>query len=311
MGGTKILAAALNSEDKIFARYKKDTKTDVKPKQHIKDISSAVKKLIKENDLSEKNLKAAAVGIPGSVNPVNGIIGLAPNLGLKNYPVKEKLEDALSLPVIIENDVNLAAIGIKEFELDEEDKNVLIIAIGTGIGGAVIINNKIYRGANYFAGEIGHMIVEENGKICGCGRRGCFEATASRSAIVKNIISDIEKGDDSILSGYNGKIKSRALLLAVNKMDEVAVKRIKEGARIIGLVTANLNNFLNFNKIVFAGGMIESLHNFMLPEIKNSFFENSLPDSAAGVKITATKLGDDAALYGSIPLANEFLGIKV
>ncbi len=315
MGGTKILASVINSKNGIIARLKKPTNIEAGIKSYVKDIANLVIKLVKETKLKKENIVAVCLGVPGSVNPYTGIIGLAPNLGLKNFNMKSKLEEVLPYPVLIENDVNLGALGIKKFGVGKKSKNLLAVFLGTGIGGGIIIDDKIYRGNNFAAGEIGHMLVKKNGPKCGCGKKGCFEAVASRTAIVNHIISDIKKGKKkSVLSNLiktNQRIKSGALRQAVLDGDKVVIKRITEACEIIGDVLASITNLMNFDMIVLGGGLIEALEDFILPIIKKEFQNHVLTDSAKGLKIVASKLGDDAAIYGGVALAEEFLGVKV
>lgn len=310
MGGTKILGAVLNSEKGIITRVKKSTNTKANKNIYPKLLFEVITELLEQTNLKEEDIKAVCLGVPGSVNPETGLIALAPNLGLKNYNIKKGLEQYTNIPVLIENDVNLAALGIKNFGYGKDIENLLVVFIGTGIGSGLIINNKIYRGSSYAAGEIGHILVDSTGPICGCGKKGCFEAIASRSAIVRDIEKEIKKGAKSILS-KNVKdkipIKSRALANALQKNDKLTIKYISHSCEIIGEVLSNINNLLNFEMIVLGGGLIEACSKFMLPKIKESFKENSLKESAKGIKILATKLGDDAALYGGIALAKEFL----
>ncbi len=314
MGGTKILSSLINSENGIVHSIKKPTKSNSTTKAYIKTLTEIVNETIATSNVSAGNIKAVALGIPGSVDPYIGRIGLAPNLGIKNFLIKEKLQAEISYPVLIENDVNLAALGIQKFELNEKAKNVLVVFIGTGIGGALIFNGKIYRGGNYVAGEIGHMHILDNGPVCGCGRKGCFEAVSSRTAIEKKIRADIKAGKKSVISKAvkrNEKIKSKVLAGAVKKNDKLIVKHISDACGIVGTTLASVENLLNFDTIVLGGGLIEALNHFMMPKIKESFNKTVLKDSAKGLKIISTKLGDDAALYGGIALAEEFLGIKV
>jgi glucokinase len=252
--------------------------------------------------------------VPGTLNPVTGVIGLAPNLGLKNFNIKRILEHEIPYPVLIENDVNLGALGIKSFGVGKKAKNMLAIFVGTGIGGGLIIDGRLYRGSNYVAGEIGHMLIDQDGPKCGCGKKGCFEAVASRTAIVNKIIKDIKSGKRSKLSKLvksGERIRSKSLASAVRSGDKVVIKRIKEGCDIIGGVLASISNLLNLDMIVLGGGMIEAVDFYMLPLIKKSFSEHVLDDSAKGLKIVASKLADDAAIFGGIALAEEFLGVKV
>ena len=233
---------------------------------------------------------------------------------MKNFNIKEQLQEQIPYPVLIENDVNLGALGIKQFGVGKDSNNMLAVFVGTGIGGALILNGEMYRGSNYVAGEIGHITVRNGGPKCGCGKHGCFEAVASRTAIVNNIRADIKSGKKSIITELvkpHQKIKSKALKTAVKKDDKVVVHRLTEACEIIGMELGSITNLLNLDKIVLGGGVVEALGKFMLPIIKKSYKQNALKDSSKGLKIEVSKLGDDAALYGGIALAEEFLGVKV
>jgi glucokinase len=314
MGGTKILAAVINSKQGIVARAKMATKSNSSEKEYIDELTAITHQVISDSGLNESRIKAVCIGIPGSVNPYTGRIGLAPNLGLKNFFIKKKLQKMIPFPILIENDVNIGALGIKNFGVGKNSRNMLMMFIGTGIGGALIFDGKIYRGTNFMAGEIGHMIVHENGPVCGCGKKGCFEAFASRTAIVRNILADKRTKKKSIIGKLvpsGEKIRSKALAEAVRKKDKVVLEHLKNACDIIGVVSANLSNALNVDEIVYGGGLIEALGEAMLPMIKASYYKHVLKDAAVGTKLVESKLGDDAAIYGGIALAEEFLGVKV
>ena len=315
MGGTKILASVLNSKKGIIARQKKPTNINSGTKIYVKDIAEIVTKVVANSKLRKENIAAVCLGVPGSVNPKTGIIGFAPNLGIRNYKMKSELEKLIPYHVLLENDVNLGALGIKNYGVGKDSENMMAVFIGTGIGGGLIIDGKIFRGSNFFAGEIGHMLVQKNGPKCGCGKKGCFEALASRTAIVKNIINDVKKlKKKSVLSDLvksNQRIKSGALRNAILKKDKVVTGRIREACETIGDVLGSVSNLINFDMIVLGGGVIEALENFMMPIIKEEYKNHVLDASAKGVKIVASKLGDDAAIYGGLALVEEFIGIKV
>lgn len=314
MGGTKILAAVVNSRDGIIARAKTPTKTNSTPKEYVESIIANINQAISISGLKNSEIKAVCLGVPGSVNPYTGKIGLAPNLGLKNFNIKEKLQKKVPFPVLVENDVNLGALGVKRFGVGKNSTNMLAIFIGTGIGGALLFDRKLYRGSNYIAGEIGHTIIDEQGPLCGCGKHGCLEAIASRTAIVRNILSDKRSRKKSVIGKLvprGEKIKSRILAEAVKQKDKIVIEHLQNACNIIGLVSANISNLLNIDTIVYGGGLIEALGDEMLPMIKKSYNKFVLSDAAKGTTLVKSKLGDDAALYGGIELAEEFLGINV
>jgi len=314
MGGTKILAALINSKEGIRTRIKKATKTKNGNSNFAKALWGLTTEVLLEAGVTEKNVKAICLGIPGTVNPTTGRIGIAPNLNIKNLNIKEQLQQFTSIPVLIENDVNLAALGIKHFGLGKDVEDMLVVFVGTGIGGGLVIKGNIHRGASFTAGEIGHIIIQPNGPLCGCGQKGCFEALASRTAIVRDITKEIKLGKRSLLAKLLKEkvpIKSKAISNALKKNDRVTVKTVTNAAVIIGKTLANINNLLNLQMIVLGGGVMEAASDFMSPIIKKSFKENSLKDAGRTAKIYTAELGDEAALYGGIALAEEFLGIKL
>ena len=310
LGGTKILSALIDSQNKIVSKVKIPTETKKGAKYLVKSVADSVGQILKENNLNESDIKAICMGVPGTVNPYNGEIGIAPNLGIKDFNFKKALEKEISIPVLIENDVNLAGLGIKKFELGADEKNILVVFIGTGIGGALFFDGKLYRGSSFFAGEIGHMLVEPKGELAASSKRHTFELTASRTAIVSNIRRGLNKGKKSKLKEFQSpkkQLKSNALSDALIKEDPLAIKYVGKAAKAIGTVLGSITTLLNVDTIVLGGGVIEAMHEFMIPKIKKAFKESVLAEPGKDVNIFETKLGDDAALYGGIALAEEFL----
>ncbi|MHB9041901.1 MAG: ROK family protein [Melioribacteraceae bacterium] len=309
-GGTKILSALINANNEIVSRVKIPTNIEKGNEFLVKSIADSVKKILDENHLKENDVRAVCLGVPGTVNPFTGIIGSAPNLGIKDFNIKEALAKEIAIPVLIENDVNLAGLGIKKFELSSDVKNMMVVFVGTGIGGAFFFDGKLYRGSSFFAGEIGHIIVEPKGEFSTFSNRTTFEMTASRTAIVREIKRGLNKGKKSILKEYQlpkKQLKSRALADALKKEDPLVVKCVGKAAVTIGTVLGSITTLLNIDTIVLGGGVIEAMHEFMIPKIEKAFKETVLLEAGEIVKIFETKLGDDAALYGGVALAEEFL----
>lgn len=307
-GGTKILTALLNSNNEIIERVK--IATDIKKKADgmVADIAHSIKQLIKKTGVKQSSIEAVSMGVPGTVNPFTGEIGNAPNLQISNFNIKKALQKYISLPILIENDVNLAGLGIKKFEFKDKIKNMLIVFVGTGIGGALFFNGKIYRGSSFFAGEIGHMKVGPSGSLSFDGDV-TFEGLASRTAIVAAITKQIKKKNKSVLSEYilkNKKIKSKAIAKAIKEKDDITVKEITNACKIIGRVLGSITTLLNFDTIVLGGGLLEANSDFMMPKIEKAFNEAVIKEIGKSAKLKVTKLGDDGPLYGGIALAEEF-----
>ena len=311
LGGTKILTALIRN-NKIIHRVKIPTDASKGKASIVKDIAQSISQVFEEKKIDEQSVKAICMGVPGTVNPNTGIISKAPNLNIQNYNIKRALQKYFNAPIIIENDVNLGALGIKQFEFKNRTKNMLVVFIGTGIGGALIFDGKLYRGSNYFAGEIGHMHVAVEGHLHGIRKDedSTLENHASRTAIVREITHKVKKGKKSIVSGavkQNHKIKSKLLAKALAKDDSLVKKEMKHACSIIGSVLGSLTTLLNFDTIVLGGGVVEASPEFMLEQIRKHFNKTVLEGPGAKVKIQTTALGDDAPLLGGVALAEEFI----
>lgn len=309
LGGTKILSALLNDKNEIVERVKQPTDATKGAGFIIESIVASVKKIFELQKVEQKDIKAISMGVPGTVNPISGVLANAPNLGITNFNIKGELQKYFDIPVLLENDVNLAALGIKKYEFNDEVKNMLVVFIGTGIGGALIFDGKMYRGSSFYAGEIGHMKVNSKGELSTLKNSKVFEALASRTAIVEAINNKLVQGKESnILQFMKGKkIKSSALAKSVNTKDKLVTKEVKKATKIIGSVLGSITTLLNIDTIVLGGGVVEAMDSFIVDEVKKYFKKTVLKEPGKYVQIIPTKLGDDAPLYGGIALAEEFL----
>ncbi len=309
LGGTKILSALLNNKNEIVGKVKQPTDATKGADFIVECIVKSIHKLLSKNDIAEEEIKAISMGVPGTVNPISGILAKAPNLGITDFNIKEELQKSFKIPVLLENDVNLAALGIKKYEFDGKVNNMLVVFIGTGIGGALLFNGNIYRGSNYFAGEIGHMKVNRAGELNFKKNSKIFEDLASRTAIVKKIEKKLQRGKESNILEFvkNGKIKSSALAKAYKTNDKLVVSEINKALEIIGGVLGSIASLLDIDTIVIGGGVIEAMDESVLQVVRKGFGRTVLKEVGKNVKIVATHLGDDAPLFGGIALADEFL----
>lgn len=309
LGGTKILSALFNTNKEIIERVKVATDIKKGPDFLVETIANSVKELLKKTNLNEDEIKAVSLGVPGTVNPESGIISVAPNLNIENYDIKKETEKYFNIPLLLENDVNMAALGIKSFEYKDSIKNGLVVFVGTGIGGALIFNGKLYRGSSFYAGEIGHMKVKSSGFFDSSGKDSTLENLASRTAIVNSIIKKSDKKNtvlnDIIKKGQ--KIKSKHLQNAISKKDPLVMQEMNRSCKIIGTVLGSLTTLLNLDTIVLGGGVVEANEKYMVSKIYKSFKNAAIKDSSKIVNMKATTLGDDAPLYGGIALAEEFI----
>jgi glucokinase len=309
LGGTKILAGVFDEKLNCLGRNKLSTKPERGANEVIERIARSVRDAIDECDLDFKQLRAVGVGAPGAIDVSSGRVIFAPNLQWQDVPLKKILEKDLGVPVSIENDGNSAMLGVFEAELQSKPRHVIGIFIGTGIGGGIILDGKLYSGFNGTAGEIGHMVIEVGGPKCNCGSRGCFEALASRTAIFRKIHAAVKDGQKTLLTEMLGPdlsdLRSGDLRKAIRKGDSFVEKIIEEAAEYTGIAVANFMNIFNPQTIVLGGGVIDALGDEMMAIIIETAEDYAMSGTSKGVEIVASKTGDDAGIIGAAVLARK------
>jgi glucokinase len=308
LGGTKILAGVFKRSFECVGSSKVSTKSQRGVDAVIERIARCVQDAVDEADLSLKQVAGVGVGAPGAVDFSEGRVIFAPNMeGWKDVPLKKSLEKILDVPVFVENDGNICALGVHVAELKAKPKNLVGIFVGTGIGGGLIVNGELYSGFNHTAGEIGHMVVDLNGPKCGCGNKGCWEALASRTAIFQQIKAGVKDGQKTILTEMLGDdladLRSGDLRKAIRRGDKFVDKIIEGAAEYLGIGIANLVNILGPEVVVLGGGVIEALADEMMSVIVETAQDYVMPGTMKGVEIIDSKLGDNAGITGAAVLA--------
>lgn len=307
LGGTKILGGVFTNSLKCVGRSKMSTKAERGPESVIERIAHCVQDVVDECDLTLKQVRGVGIGAPGSIDSENGRVMFAGNLGWKDVALKKELEKQLELPVFLHNDCNVCTLGVYEVELEAKPRNMVGVFLGTGIGGGIVIEGKLYQGFNRTAGEVGHMVLEVNGPKCTCGNRGCWEAFASRSALFRQVQDAVKDGQKTILTEMLGNdlkdLRSGDLRKAVKQGDKLVEHIVEDAAKYTGIAVANLINVINPEVIVLGGGLMDALENEMMPMVVETAREHAFPGTDKGVKILASKLGDDAGITGGAVLA--------
>jgi glucokinase len=308
LGGTKILAGVFDSSLEQVGLTKLSTKSQRGVDKVVERIARCAQDAVDEADLTFKQIAGVGIGAPGAVDFAAGTVIFAPNMeGWKDVPLKKELEKQLGVPVFVENDCNIAALGVYVAELKSKPKSMVGIFVGTGIGGGIIINGDLYSGFGHTAGEVGHMVLEISGPKCGCGNKGCFEALASRTAIFQQIKAGIKDGQKTILTEMLGNdledLRSGDLRKAIRRGDKFVDRVVEGAAEYIGIATANLVNILNPEVVVLGGGVIEALSDEMMGVIVETATDYAMPGAMKGVEIIASKLGDNAGITGGAVLA--------
>jgi glucokinase len=307
LGGTKILAGVFTTSLKCVGRSKMSTKADRGSEAVVERIARCVQDAVDECDLSLKQIRGIGIGSPGAVDSDSGKVLFAGNLGWKDVSLKKELEKELDLPVFLHNDCNVCTLGVHEVELEGKPKNMIGVFLGTGIGGGLIIDGKLYSGFNRTAGEVGHMVLETNGPKCTCGGRGCWEAFSSRTALFRQIQDAVHDGQKTVLTEMLGEdlkdLRSGDLRKAIKQGDKFVEHIVEEAAKYSGIAIANLINIINPEVIVIGGGLMDALESEMLSVVVKTAREHAFPGTDKGIKIVASQLGDDAGITGGAVLA--------
>lgn len=312
LGGTKMLTGLLDRSFKILASEKSKVQVSEGEKHFLHSVTESIKTLLKEYEIEPKDLLGIGMGCPGIIDSERGVVLHSPNIPFLNqYPLGKKIEKIFKVPVVIGNDVNVGLFGEQRFGAAKGYDHVLGIFLGTGVGGGLIINGEIYGGSAGGAGEVGHMIVEPNGILCGCGQRGCLETIAGRLGIASEAsmlaarqqakkLYDLTEGDLT-------KIKSGVLSRAVKSGDKALKGLIEARAKKLGVAMASMVNLLNPEMIVLGGGLMEALADIILPAAEAQMQRHAMKNLVKDVRVVAAKLGDFAIVKGGAVMAAEYV----
>lgn len=300
IGGTKMMAAVFDSDFNIVGVCKKKSKTKTRERSEdriIKIIETAIEAA------GSPKISGIGVGSPGPLDPDTGVIIDTPNLGWKNFPLAEMLKKRFGVPVVVDNDVNVGTYGEWCFGEISGCRHVVGIFPGTGIGGGIIVDGKMLHGFSGAAGEIGHMTVEVGGPFCGCGKRGCLEAVASRIAISKEIAALAIREDAPFILERCGtdlaNIRSGVIAEAIASGEKKVEDVVRRAAYYIGIAAGNLINILSPEVVVVGGGLITAMPDLFLKEIKRGVADHAMPFLRKNVRILPAALGDNATVMGA------------
>lgn len=302
LGGTKILIALINKQNgEVLYHIKKKTKKDKGPKNIMKKMIEGIEELFEQSGISKDEISSIGVGAAGQIDRKNGILIGAPNLDCYDLNIKEILQHHFNLPVYLGNDVEIATIGEQKFGAGKGCDDFVCVFVGTGVGSAIVKDGKIITGATGTAGEIGHIIVDLNGRQCACGAHGCLEAYASRSAIERRIEGALKKGRQSCILDYleTGKsITSSMIQKSIEQEDELVLQCVTEASEYLSGGIASIINFINPKLIILGGGLIEAVDFFYQKTIKKAKAK-SLPVPAKHIEFKKAELGDFSGVIGA------------
>jgi glucokinase len=319
LGGTKTLAAVIDiASGGVVSSARRRTRAE-RGQDFVaqRTIDLARVALTDANLSPDDSIVAVGVGAAGQIDRKAGIVVDAPNLGVKDMHLGEILSKEFGKPTAVGNDVEVAALGESIYGAGNGYNNFVCLFVGTGIGGGIVQNGKMVTGLTGTAGEVGHMVIQAGGRICGCGCRGCLEAYASRTAITKAIMAEIHHGRSSTLAedaDYQLKegetiIRSGLLAHAIAHNDALVMEIVTEAADYLGYGLGSIMNFYNPEAIILGGGVIEAI-DLLFERAVYRARNTALSASAQKTDILRTKLGDFSGVVGAACLGAEAAGYK-
>jgi len=308
LGGTKILAAAFDSKLKVLATEKAKTPKEANSTSIVAALADAVRQVLAK---AGEGLELGGVGIsvPGPLDREKGIVRYTPNMGFKDYKLGAELAGLFGAPAFLENDVQAGVFGELRAGALRGKLNAVGVFVGTGIGGGIVIDGKLYRGATGSAGEVGHMILHEGGALCGCGNYGCLEALASRTAMAKDAAGQAASGKAPALYALAGsdirKYRSSILFESIESGDKGVKRAVDRAATWLGVGLANLVHILNPEAIVVGGGVVTRFGAKFLERAVASMEEHLMPGLSGTAAVLLSELGDLAVPTGAACIALE------
>ena len=300
IGGTNITVALVTGKGEILRKIRFPTRVEEGKTKTIKCILKALNAIMK--GLRSDSIEGIGIGAAGDIDQDRGVVRFSPNLLWKDVPIVRLIREKFNMKVVLDNDANAAAWATYILETGRKVKNLLCITLGTGVGGGIILNGRIYHGASGSAGEIGHMTLNPQGQRCGCGNYGCLETYIGSAYIVKKAIREIRKGEMSLIKKIaGGNLKSvtpQTIQVAALKGDELARRIWKEAGEYLGIALSGVINLLNPEVMVFGGGVAkagELIFKPMKAEVRRRTFKTPFEK----VKFTCTRFGEDLGVIGA------------
>lgn len=307
LGGTSFIAVVVNNKGKVLGSSDGPTTRGTKAEQTIDQIADHIREAAKEAGVKMSKIRAIGIGAAGAVDPKRGVVVRAPNLGWSDVPLSRALRKKLGPDVVLGNDVQVAIIGEHNYGAARGTRRAVGIWVGTGIGGGLIVDGKLDPGFRGAAGEIGHMMIKEDGPPCSCGRRGCVEALASRSAMERDVRAAKKSAVLTIMKERGkDRMTSSVIEQALEADDPVMKDVLARAQHYLGLLAGNVVNMFDPEMIVIGGGIAQRLkERFVAPiaEVARSRFLR--PDTKHAVRIEHATLGDYSGALGACALARQ------
>lgn len=305
LGGTKALIGVVESDGTVRSRVWLPSRDLFGQAAPLLDrLADGAATAAHEAGQNFNEIAGVGICVPGPLDTTRSVVAIAPNLGWQNLAVRDQLEKRLpGKRVLLENDVRAAALAEHILGAGRGYPSMLAVFVGSGVGGGLVIDGKLYHGAHGGAGEIGHLVVRAAGPRCACGSAGCLEAMAARNAVTRYVINDVKHGRQTrlstILNGDLHALTSRDLAMAIADDDAVAIRAASRSAKYVGVTIGGVINLLDPAVVVIGGGIAEAFGQRYVDTVTKTARRYTLESEAQTVPIVASRLGDDAGLLGA------------
>lgn len=303
LGGTNISAGVVDENYNIIAKATTKTNCPRPAKEIADDMAKVSLEAIEKAGISVDQVEWIGVGSPGTANSDEGIIEYSNNLGFVNTPLAKLIQETINKPVYVENDANAAAYGEFVAGAAKGANDAVAITLGTGVGGGIIIDGKIYSGSNFAGAEIGHTVIEVDGPLCTCGRRGCFEVFSSATGLIRMTKEAMDDNQDShmweMAKADGGRVTARLAFDAMRAGDAVAKTVVDKYIKYLACGISNMINIFQPEILCIGGGVCNEGDALLVPVKALVEKENYLKNSDKCTKIVIAKLGNDAGIIGA------------
>lgn len=303
LGGTNCRAALVGAQGRIGEMFRRPTRMESGYAAWLEEFATGIDELLRQGQALGVTVAAVGMGAPGLIT-ADGTVVTSPNLpALDGRPLAADLAERLRLPVVVANDANAIAWGEALFGAGREFSSFLTMTLGTGVGGGLVLDRRLWLGADGAAGEVGHWTVVPDGRPCGCGNRGCLEQYASARALAALARERIEAGAASALAEIPGaELTSRQVGEAARRGDALALAVLEEAGGYLGQVLGGIANLLNLDGAVIAGGAVDS-YDLMHPALLRELRRHAFAVPGGRMAVVPGRLGDEAGILGAAALA--------
>ena len=311
LGGTNIAAGVVNGDYKIIKKGSVPTLASRDGEEIVKDMASLCKRIVSECGLTVDDIEYAGIATPGTANSKTGVVEYANNLPFWKFPIADLLKKHLGVKkVLIENDANAAAKAEAIAGAAKGTDYSVMITLGTGLGGGIVLNGQVYSGFNFAGAELGHIVIEKDGKQCTCGRRGCWETYSSATGLTnmtkEHLIKAREQGRhtmiEEMIDGNLNNVNARVAFSAMKQGDEVGKEIVDEYISYLAAGVANIINIFQPNVLSIGGGVCNERDYLLKPLVEKVFKETYTKGKDNQTEIKIAELGNDAGIVGAAVL---------